>query len=183
MVSGESLFGLFATRAFARSLAVLKEIKTMSIKPIPDGYQAITPYLIVDGANSAIEFYKTVFGATERMRIGAPGGKIGHAELLIGGSVLMLADEFPEMDTRSPKRIGGTPVSLLLYVEVVDDVVRHAVDAGATLRRAVETKFYGDRSGAVIDPWGHIWNIATHVEDVSVEEMQNRMAKLSPPAS
>jgi len=152
----------------------------MSIKPIPDGYQAITPYLIVDGANSAIEFYKTVFGATERMRIGAPGGKIGHAELLIGGSVLMLADEFPEMDTRSPKSIGGTPVSLLLYVEVVDDVVRHAVDAGATLRRAVETKFYGDRSGSVTDPWGHIWNIATHVEDVSIEEIQSRMSKLPP---
>jgi PhnB protein len=154
----------------------------MPINPIPDGYQAITPYLIVDGADSAIDFYKSVFGATERMRIGAPGGRIGHAELVIGGAVLMLADEFPEMDTRSPKSIGGTPISLLLYVKGVDDVVRRAIDAGATLRRAVETKFYGDRSGAVIDPWGHIWNIATHVEDVSVEEMQSRMARLSPPA-
>jgi PhnB protein len=155
-----------------------KKLNPMPGKPIPDGYQAITPYLIIDGANSAIEFYKTVFGATERMRIGAPGGRIGHAELLIGGSVIMLADEFPEMDARGPKSIGGTPVSLLLYVENVDDVVRRAIDAGATLRRAVETKFYGDRGGTVIDPWGHVWNIATHVEDVSVEEMQNRMAKL-----
>ena len=150
-------------------------------KPIPDGCQAITPYLIVCGAQSAIEFYKTVFGATERMRIGGPGGRIGHAELLIGGSVIMLADEFPEMDARSPKTIGGTPVSLHLYVGNVDEVVRRAIDAGAMLRRAVETKFYGDRSGTVIDPWGHIWNIATHVEDVSVEEMQTRMARLSPP--
>jgi PhnB protein len=153
----------------------------MNFKAIPDGYQAITPYLIIDGANAAIEFYKTVFGATERMRIGAPGGRIGHAELLIGGSVIMLADEFPEMDARGPKSIGGTPVSLHLYVANVDDVVRRATDAGATLRRPVETKFYGDRSGVAIDPWGHIWNIATHVEDVSVEEMQNRMANLSSP--
>jgi len=149
----------------------------MNSKAIPDGYQAITPYLVIDGANAAIEFYKTVFGAAERMRIGAPGGKVGHAELVIGGSVMMLADECPEMDARS------TPVSLHLYVANVDEVVRRAIDAGAMLRRAVETKFYGDRSGVVIDPWGHIWSIATHLEDVSLEEMQNRMAKLSPPAS
>ena len=155
----------------------------MNSKAIPDGYQAITPYLVIDGANAAIEFYKTVFGAAERMRIGAPGGKVGHAELVIGGSVMMLADECPEMDARSPKSVGGTPVSLHLYVANVDEVVRRAIDAGAMLRRAVETKFYGDRSGVVIDPWGHIWNIATHLEDVSLEEMQNRMAKLSPPAS
>jgi PhnB protein len=155
----------------------------MSTKSIPDGYHAITPYLIMDGASSAIEFYKTVFGAIERMRIGAPGGKIGHAELLIGDSVIMLADESPEMEARGPKSIGGTPVSLLLYVEDVDNVVRRAIDAGATLRRAVETKFYGDRSGTVNDPWGHVWNVATHVEDVSVEEMNARMAKLSPPES
>ena len=154
----------------------------MNSKAIPDGYQAITPYLIIDGAKAAIEFYKTVFGAAERMRIGAPGGKVGHAELVIGGSVMMLADECPEMDARSPKSIGGTPVSLHLYVANVDEVVRRAIDAGATLRRAVETKFYGDRSGTVIDPWGHIWSIATHLEDVSVEEMQTRMAKLSTPA-
>jgi len=154
----------------------------MNSKAIPDGYQAITPYLVIDGANAAIEFYKTVFGAAERMRIGAPGGKVGHAELVIGGSVMMLADECPEMDARSPKSIGGTPVSLHLYVANVDEVVRRAIDAGATLRRAVETKFYGDRSGTVIDPWGHIWSIATHLEDVSVEEMQTRMAKLSTPA-
>ena len=154
----------------------------MNSKAIPDGYQAITPYLVIDGANAAIEFYKTVFGAAERMRIGAPGGKVGHAELVIGGSVMMLADECPEMDARSPKSVGGTPVSLHLYVANVDEVVRRAIDAGATLRRAVETKFYGDRSGTVIDPWGHIWSIATHLEDVSVEEMQTRMAKLSTPA-
>jgi len=154
----------------------------MNSKAIPDGYQAITPYLIIDGAKAAIEFYKTVFGAAERMSIGAPGGRIGHAELVIGGSVIMLADECREMDARSPKSIGGTPVSLHLYVANVDEVVRRAIDAGATLRRAVETKFYGDRSGTVIDPWGHIWSIATHLEDVSVEEMQTRMAKLSTPA-
>ena len=152
----------------------------MPRKSIPDGYHAITPYLIINGATSAIEFYKTVFGATERMRIGAPGGRIGHAELLISGSVIMLADEFPEMDARSPTSIGGASVSLHLYVDNSDDVVRRAIDAGATIRRAVETKFYGDRSGSVTDPWGHIWNIATHVEDVSIEEIQSRMSKLPP---
>jgi len=146
----------------------------MKTKPIPDGYPALTPYLIIDGAAAAIGFYQQVFGATERMRMEAPGGKVGHAELLIRGSLIMLADEFPEMDARGPQSIGGSPVGLHVYVEDVDAVVAGAVAAGATLKQPVETKFYGDRSGSFVDPFGHVWHIATHVEDVSPEEMQRR---------
>ena len=145
------------------------------MKPIPDGYPAVTPYLIVAGATEAIEFYKKIFGATERMRMKAPGGKVGHAELLIRGSLIMLADEFPDMGARGPKSIGGTPVSMHVYVEDVDAVFAQAIAAGATEERAVATQFYGDRSGTFIDPWGHHWSIATRVEDVSPEEMQRRM--------
>jgi len=145
-------------------------------KPIPDGYSAITPYLIIDGAAAAIEFYKTAFGAAERMRLAAPGEKVGHAELLIGGSLIMLADECPEMDARGPKAFGGSPVMLHLYVEDVDAVVARALAAGAQIRQPVEKKFYGDRSGSITDPFGHIWHIATHVEDVSPEETQRRAA-------
>ncbi len=150
-------------------------------KPIPDGYQTITPYLIVNGAADAIDFYKRIFGATERMRMSAPQDRVGHAELLIGVSLIMLADEFPEMDARGPKTIGGSPVMLHLYVEDVDAVVASAVAAGAKLSQAVETKFYGDRSGSLVDPWGHVWHIATHVEDVSQEETQRRAAAMTPP--
>lgn len=146
----------------------------MPVKPIPDGYPQLTPYLCVDRAADAIAFYTDVFGATERMRMPAPDGKIGHAELQIGDSVIMLSDEFPEMNVRAPRSIGGTPTTLSLYVEDVDRVVQRAVDRGATLLRPVENQFYGDRSGQIEDPFGHRWGIATHVEDVSPDEMQRR---------
>ncbi|MDQ3767697.1 MAG: VOC family protein [Actinomycetota bacterium] len=145
-----------------------------SVKPIPDGYPQVTPYLCVDGAAAAIEFYSTVFGATERTRMPAPEGKIGHAELQIGDSVIMLSDEFPEMNMRSPKAIGATPVTLSVYVEDVDGVVERAVGAGATALGPVQDQFYGDRSGQFEDPFGHRWNVATHIEDVSEGEMAKR---------
>jgi PhnB protein len=145
-------------------------------KPIPDGYHAITPYLIVDGAARAIDFYKKVFGATELFRFPTPQGKIGHAELRIRDSVFMLADEAPERDIRAPGRVGGTPVTLMLYVEDVDAVVDRAVTNGATLKRPVADQFYGDRAGSVEDPFGHQWHVATHVEDVSPEELHRRAA-------
>jgi PhnB protein len=148
-----------------------------SVKPIPDGYSQVTPYLCVDGAAAAIDFYSSVFGATERTRMPAPGGKIGHAELQIGDSVVMLADEFPEMNIRSPKAIGGTPVTLSVYVEDVDGVVERAVAEGATALRPVEDEFYGDRSGQFEDPFGHRWSVATHIEDVSEEEMAKRASE------
>ena len=148
-------------------------------KPIPDGYPRVTPYLIINGANSAIEFYSEVLGAKERMRMGAPDDKVGHAELEIGDSVVMLADEFPEMGARGPKVVGGTPVTLYVYVEDVDEVFERALQAGAKELRAVEDKFYGDRSGEFEDPFGHRWSVATHVEDVPPEEMAERMAAAS----
>ena len=146
----------------------------MPAKPIPDGYSAVQPYLIVDGAARAIEFYKAAFGAAERMRLDAPGGRIGHAELTIGGSVIMLADEFPDMGYRGPKAFGGSPVSLMLYVPNVDEVFKRAVDAGAKELRPVSNQFYGDRMGTLEDPFGHVWSIGTHVEDVPPEEMRRR---------
>ena len=147
----------------------------MSVQPIPEGYQRVTPYLHVDGAAAAIEFYTTVLGAEERMRMPAPDGKVGHAELQFGDSVVMLADEFPDMGALGPKSVGGTPCSLHLYVEDVDSVFAKAVAAGAKELRAVDNQFYGDRSGSFEDPFGHHWNVATHVEDVSPEEMAKRM--------
>jgi PhnB protein len=149
------------------------------VKPIPEGYATITPYLIVKGAANAIDFYKKVFGATERMRMPGPDGKIGHAELQIGGSNVMLADESTEMNTRSPKAVGGSPVGLVLYVENVDKTVEKAVGAGAKLKTKVEDKFYGDRMGTIEDPYGHIWYVGTHVEDVSPEEMKRRMEAMA----
>jgi len=146
----------------------------MAVKPIPDGYHALTPYLVIQGAAAAIDYYKKVFGATERMRMDAPGGKIGHAELAIGGSVLMLADEHPERGYRGPKAFGGSAVSLMLYVPSVDEVFKRAVAAGAKELRPVADQFYGDRLGTLEDPFGHVWTIATHVEDVSPEEMRRR---------
>ena len=151
---------------------------TGSTKHIPAGYHSITPYLYMNDAARAIEFYKQVFGATEVMRMDAPGGKIGHAEIKIGDSYLMLADECDEADARSPQSVGGTPVGLLLYVEDVDAVAGIAVEAGAQLIEPVEDKFYGDRMGKLRDPFGHIWAIATHVEDVSPEEMEKRAAAM-----
>ena len=149
------------------------------VKPIPEGFNAVTPYLIVKGAADAIEFYKKIFGATERMRMPAPDGKIGHAEIQIGDSIIMLADESPEADARSPRTVGGSPVSLLLYVENVDRTVDRAVAAGAKILRPVEDKFYGDRMGGIEDPFGHLWYVGTHIEDVSPEEMKRRMEALT----
>jgi PhnB protein len=149
------------------------------IKPIPEGYGSVTPYLIVQGAANAIDYYKKVFGATERMRMPGPDGKIAHAEIQIDGSYIMLADENPEMGARSPKTVGGSPVSLLVYVENVDRTVEKAVAEGAKVKSKVENKFYGDRMGGIEDPFGHQWYVATHVEDVSPEEMQRRMEAMA----
>lgn len=146
----------------------------MAAKPIPDGYPVITPYLMVAGAAEAIAFYKRVFGALERMRMEAPGGRIGHAELTIGNSVLMVADEFPDMDCKGPRAYGGSPVTLHLYVDDVDTIALRAQAAGAKVIRPVADQFYGDRSGMFEDPFGHVWNIATHVEDVAADEMRRR---------
>ena len=154
----------------------------MSVKPIPEGYNTATPYLTVDGASSALDFYKKAFGATERMRMPGPGGKVMHAEFQIGDSTIMIADEFPEMDVRGPMTLGGSAVSIMLYVEDVDSVVDQAVAAGAEVIRPIKDQFYGDRSGAIKDPFGHKWQIATHKEDVSPEEMKRRMqACMKPP--
>ena len=147
-------------------------------KPTPDGYHTATPYLIVRDAARAIDFYKHTFGAKELMRF-EHDGKIGHAEIKIGNSPIMLADEHPDMGARSPQSLGGSPISILLYVENVDEVVAHAIAAGAKLQRPVEDKFYGDRSGSVEDPFGHTWHISTHKEDVPLEEMHKRAAKLA----
>jgi len=146
----------------------------MAVKPIPDDYPRVIPYLSVEGASDAIEFYKTVFGAQEQVRMDAPGGKIGHAEIGIGDSKVMLADTFPDMGGKSPKEIGGSPVTIMVYVEDVDACFQRALDGGATAERKVEDQFYGDRAGSFIDPFGHIWHVATHVEDVSEEEMARR---------
>lgn len=145
------------------------------VNPIPEGYPRVTPYLCVDGAAAAIEFYTSVLGAKERMRMPGPDGKVGHAELLFGDAVVMLADEYPEMDIRSPTSIGGSPVTIHVYVEDVDRVFEQAIAAGATELQAVQNQFYGDRSGQFVDPFGHKWNVASHVEDVPPEEMTKRM--------
>ena len=154
----------------------------MNVKAIPSGYSSVTPYLIVEGATEAIEFYKQVFGATERMRLPLPGGKIAHAEIQIGDSVVMLADQ-PTGPTagrsKSPTALDGTAVSIHLYIEDVDAVMEKAIKAGAQQVRAVANQFYGDRSGIFTDPFGHVWNVATHIEDLSPEEMEKRMAELS----
>ena len=147
-----------------------------NVKPIPDGYPRVSPYLTIDGATAAIDFYSKVLGATERMRMLAPGGKVGHAELQIGDSVLMLSDQFPEMEVRGPKALGGTPVTISVYVDDVDGVFERALEAGATALRPVENQFYGDRSGQFEDPFGHRWSVATHVEDVPADEMAERAA-------
>jgi PhnB protein len=147
----------------------------MPVKSIPEGYHSVTPYLIISGAADAIEYYKNAFGAVELFRMPAPGGTIGHAEIKIGDSPIMLADEYPEMGYKSPQSWGGTPVSLMIYVEDVDSVFKQAIDAGGKEQKAVMDQFYGDRSGTLTDPFGHVWTIATHKEDVSAEDMQRRM--------
>ena len=146
------------------------------VKPIPEGYRSVTPYLIVKGAAKAIEFYKQAFGATERARMAQPDGRIGHAEIQIGDSTVMLADEFPERNIRGPESLGDTPVMLHLYIDDVDAVAKRAVAAGAKEIRPVQNQFYGDRSGMFADPFGHQWNISTHVEDLSPEEIGRRAA-------
>jgi PhnB protein len=146
----------------------------MAVKAIPDGYHTVTPYLIVKDAARAIEFYKKAFGATELMRLAGPGGKVGHAEIKIGNSPIMLADEFPEMDIRSPQALGGTPVGIVLYLEDVDARFSQAVAAGATVDRPVKDQFYGDRSGTLVDPFGHKWTMATHKEDIAPEDINKR---------
>lgn len=146
----------------------------MAAKPIPDGYHTVTPYLMIKGAARAIEFYKKAFGAKELYRIDAPGGKVGHAEIKIGDSTIMLADEFPDMDARGPEAYGGSPVALLLYVEDADKVYNQAVDAGAKVKQAIKDQFYGDRSGSVTDPFGHVWHVSTHKEDIPPAELQQR---------
>lgn len=143
------------------------------VKPIPDGYHGAIPYLCCRDAAAAIEFYKQAFGATELMRIGEPG-MIGHAEIKIGSTVVMLADEFPQMGFLSPQAIGGTPVIIHQYVEDVDAFAARAIKAGATVLRPVEDQFYGDRACKLQDPFGHIWGFGTHIEDVSPEEIQRR---------
>lgn len=146
----------------------------MGVKPIPEGYRTIAPYLAVDDAAAAIEYYKRAFGAKERVRMDAPDGKIGHAELEIGDSLVMLSDTFPQSTTRPPKELDGTSASIFMYVEDVDSVVKRAVDAGATIAMEVADQFWGDRFGSIVDPFGHSWSIATHVEDVPPEEMAKR---------
>ena len=148
----------------------------MAVKAIPDGYHSVTPHLCTKGATHAIEFYKRAFSALERMRIMQPDGRVGHAELQIGDSIIMLADEFPEIDARSPQSLGGSPVSIHLYVEDADVVFQQAVAAGAKIKRPIADQFYGDRLGGIEDPFGHTWWISTHKEDLSSEEIEQRAA-------
>ena len=146
------------------------------IKPIPDEYRGATPYLCVKGGAAAIDFYKQAFGARESMRIPMAGGRIGHAELRVGDALFMLADEFPEMNFRSPQSLGGTPVNIVIYVENVDELVKQAENAGAKVLRPPADQFYGDRMATLQDPFGHSWSFATHVEDVSPQEIEERAA-------
>jgi PhnB protein len=150
----------------------------MAVNPIPEGYPRVTAYLSIDGAADAIDFYAKVLGATERMRMGGPDGKIGHAEIQVGDSTIMLADVHPDFGNKSPKDLGGSPVSLMVYVADVDDTYATALASGAKEMQPLEDKFYGDRSAMFEDPWGHQWTVASHVEDVSEEEMERRMAEL-----
>ncbi|HEY0326259.1 MAG TPA: VOC family protein [Allosphingosinicella sp.] len=150
----------------------------MAVNPIPEGYHSVTPYLVIDGAEEAIRFYTQALGATEVLRL-PMGGKIGHAEIKIGDSHVMLSDEWPDMDIRGPKSRGGATSSLMVYVPDVDAAFARAVAAGATIERPVEDQFYGDRNGAIVDPFGHRWTISTHVEDVPEDEIQRRMEAYS----
>ncbi|HVH80881.1 MAG TPA: VOC family protein [Stellaceae bacterium] len=149
-----------------------------SVNPIPDGYRSLTPYLIVPDGAGAVRFYEQVFGAKLRLKLARPDGKLGHTELEIGDSVVMLADEHPDHHAYPPRHFGGSPVTLHLYVEDVDALVARAVAAGARLTRPVENQFYGDRSGSFTDPSGHVWHVATHVEDVPPDEINRRAAAM-----
>jgi PhnB protein len=147
-----------------------------SVKPIPEGYHTLTPYLAIRGAAEAIEFYKRAFGARERARMPGPDGKsIGHAEVLIGDSIIMLADEVPQFGNRSPQTLNGTPITFALYVEDADASFKRAVDAGAKVLRPIADQFYGDRAGTVVDPYGYQWSLMTRKEEVSLEELNKRM--------
>ena len=146
------------------------------VRPIPEGHPAVSPYLIVDGADRALAFYRKALGAKELMRHAGPDGRIGHAEIRIGDSIVMLADEHPEVGARSPRAFGGSPVRLHVYVKDVDAVARQAIAAGAKVVRPVEDRFYGDRNGAFEDPFGHEWHVSTHIEDVSAAELRKRAA-------
>ena len=147
-----------------------------AVNPIPNGYHSVTPYLYIDGAAGAIEFYKKAFDATEVLRMAGPDGRIGHAEIKIGDSYVMLADQNEQIGAYGPKHYGGAPGNLMVYVENVDSVFKKAVDAGATVKRPLADQFYGDRNGSIEDPFGHQWFIATHIRDVSPEEMKEAMA-------
>lgn len=151
----------------------------MSVKKIPEGYRNVTPYLSFDNAAEALDYYEKVFGAKVRMKMPRPDGKIAHAEIELGDSLIMLADACPEMGNKSAKSLGGSPIGILLYVDDVDSVFARAVASGAKSSRAVENKFYGDRSGTITDPFGYDWHLSTHVEDVSEDEMQRRMAAMN----
>jgi PhnB protein len=151
----------------------------MAVKPIPDGYHSVTPYLIMRDAARAIDFYKRALGAVELFRFDAPGDKIGHAEIRIGDSVIMLADEYPDMGYRGPQSIGGSAVSLMIYVDDADTQFKRAVEAGAKVKQELKDQFYGDRSGTIEDPFGHVWTIATHKEDLSSEEVMRRAEEYS----
>ena len=150
-----------------------------NVRPVPDNYPTLTPYLIVDSAPKAIDFYTRIFGATERARLESPDGRVAHAEIELGDSVLMLADEFPDMGNLGPKALGGEAVTLTIYVENVDATVDAAIKAGAKELRPIQDQFYGDRSGMIEDPFGYKWSVQTHVEDVSIDELKRRMANAS----
>lgn len=154
-------------------------MKAKKVNFIPKGYNVVTPYLSVKGAAEAIAFYKKVFGAKEVMRMAGPNGTIGHAEIQVGDSRIMLADEFPEMNFRSPRSVGGTPVHIHLYVQDVDRVAKKAVAAGAKQLRPVADQFYGDRSGSLEDPFGHVWHVATHIADIPMKELKKRAAAMA----
>ena len=150
-----------------------------SVKPIPDGYHSVTPYLVIRDAARALDFYKQAFGAAEVMRLADPTGKVGHAEIRIGDSVIMMADEFPDRGVRGVESYGGSPISIMLYVADVDAVFARAIAAGAKVKEPIDNKFYGDRSGTLVDPFGHTWTIATHIEDVAPEEITKRIAGMA----
>jgi PhnB protein len=151
----------------------------MAVKGVPEGYHSVTPYLVVKGAAQAIEFYKRAFNAQEMFRMDGPNGSIGHAEIKIGNSIVMMADENPQMGAKAPATLGGSPVSLLVYVDDVDTFAAQAVKAGLKVVRPLENQFYGDRMGSYTDPYGHTWHLASHVEDVSPEEMQRRAQEMA----
>jgi len=155
-----------------------KTVAKRPVRPIPEGHPAVSPYLIVDGAARALDFYRKAFGAKELMRHAGPDGRIGHAEVKIGDSIVMLADEHAEVGARAPGAFGGSPVKLHVYVKDVDAVARQAIAAGAKVVRPVQDQFYGDRNGTLEDPFGHEWHISTHIEDVSAAELRKRAAQM-----